>query len=104
MGIEGLDNLKADFHKTVDEVAEALRSQVAKYKIVDAGRGAQDSFGVSSERLRAAINKLEDEGYSVFIVETRTKTNEKPWKVKLLAAPGVTQKEAWQSVNPKAKT
>lgn len=83
---------KADSFHTV---ANALRGDVAKYGLLDVGTGVERLMGVSRTKLDTAIAMLIAEGYSKHLVKFDQLGTGHQTEMKVLAPPGVTQKDAW---------
>ena len=86
---------KADILHNTKKV---LTSEVDKKKYIDVGSGVEIGMGISSTKLAAAVAAAQYEGYTVHHISTPQVTqNGKLTKQKVLAGPGVTQKEVWQN-------
>jgi DNA-binding CsgD family transcriptional regulator len=84
--------------------ADMLERQVQEKKWVDVGRGVEASlpisdggrFGISKDKMQAAIGILEEKGYKVHTLKTPQVTaKDQQTTYKVLAMPGTTQKDAW---------
>ena len=53
-----------------ENIAQVLRDAVDRKKYVDVGLGTENHLNISKEKLKAAIYKLEDEGYVIQYVKT----------------------------------
>ena len=83
----------------IDTTANMLKDNM-KDGYLDIGEGTENWIGVSKEKLRTAVSKLENEGYNVYKFDSpQLGTNEKT-KYKVLAPPKATFKEV---VNNKDK-
>jgi predicted transcriptional regulator len=77
--------------------ANMLRKEVDEKKVVDIGKGVENSLGVSQQRLSTAAQILEKEGYGIHSVNIPQVTTQHETRAKVLAVPGLTQKEIWQN-------
>jgi DNA-binding phage protein len=75
--------------------ADTLRRHVEKKKFIDVGAGVEYQLGISKEKLKAAVNILKDEGYTLHYTQVPQLGTGKKTSVKYLAGPGVTGKEAY---------
>lgn len=73
--------------------ANILKENVEKKKYIDIGPGTEISMGVSSTKLKTAVEKLKDEGYTVHYIQVEQQGTGKKTTIKVLAAPGTTWKE-----------
>lgn len=55
--------------QATDNVAKVLKDAVDKNKYVDIGPGVDSWMGVSSTKIKAAVQKLEDEGYEKKLIQ-----------------------------------
>lgn len=77
-----------------EEVSNVLKDIVDKHKYVDIGEGSENMLNISKDRLKTAVKKLEDEGYSKYYMEIEQATNPgNKTSYQILCAPGVTWKE-----------
>lgn len=76
--------------------ANMLRDEVDAKGVVDIGKGTENAIGVSATRLSTAAGILKKEGYGVFPVNIQQVTTGHETRMKVLAKPGITQKEIWQ--------
>jgi hypothetical protein len=87
----------ADRANVIASTAASLKSQVDNYGMLDVGKGVENYMGVTSTRLNTALRALQKEGYVVHPVNTRQVATGKDTRTKVLAKPGVTQKEVWEN-------
>lgn len=85
---------KADI---LEATSEMLRQQVAKKKYVDVGKGVELHMGISHEKLKAARQLLEEEGYKLWYVPVQQLGTGKSTTMKVLAAPDTTYSEVWKN-------
>jgi hypothetical protein len=78
--------------------ADMLRRQVDEKGVIDIGKGTELSpqLGVAPDRLKVATSILKKEGYTTFNVPVPQLATGHETNVKVLAKPGITQKEVWQ--------
>lgn len=88
---------EADKQDVIQETANMLKDQVNQHGMVQVGKGVENYIGVTSTRLNTALTVLKQEGYEVHTVPVRQVGVGKDVKVKVLAKPDTTQKEAWQN-------
>lgn len=81
--------------EVLTNTVEMLREQVADQKYIDIGKGVENHVGISKEKLRAAVNILEEEGYSVHYLKVKQLGTGKETRLKVLAEPGT----EWAEVN-----
>lgn len=77
--------------------ADILRKNVEEKEFLDVGLGVENSIGVSNTRLATAVAVLQEEGYTLHRVKVPQAGTDKETEYKVLAKPGVTQKEVWQN-------
>lgn len=70
--------------------ADMLRQQVADKKFIDVGKGVEIHRGISSEKLKAAVSVLRNEGYELHKVPVPQLGTGKNTSVKVLCPPGTT--------------
>lgn len=68
----------------IDSITSELRNMLADGKYVDIGEGSEYILGVSTEKLRAAVKKLETEGYHVINYYQRQMTSINKTQMKVL--------------------
>lgn len=78
--------------------SDMLRRQVDEKGIIDIGIGVEvsASVGVSKDRLRTAAEMLKQEGYGIYRLKIDQLGTGKETDMRVLAKPGITQKEIWQ--------
>lgn len=74
-----------------------LRTEVDTKKYVDIGAGNEARLGMSKEKLATAVAMLEEHGYTTHIVPIPQIGTGKDTKTKVLAQPGVTQREVFDN-------
>lgn len=85
---------KADILMTT---ANMLKEQVAEKKYIDVGSGVEQHIGVGETKLKAAIAILQEQGYVVRPLNNPQLATGFDTRMKVLAAPGTTQKEVWEN-------
>lgn len=81
----------------LDTTTDVLRDNVDKHKYVDVGRGVESYLGVSDTKLKAAVMKLQEEGYNVYkFQETQVGTG-KNTTFKVLTDKGITYRDVFQN-------
>jgi len=85
--------------QVIDSVSETLKKEVAEKKYVDVSSGVEHlvNAGISKTRLDTTLAKLKQEGYGVFTVPLPQQTAPHDTWTRVLAAPGVTQKEVFNN-------
>lgn len=83
----------------LESTANVLRQSVADKKYVDVGMSTEFQLGISRQKMDTALAVLKDEGYSVHPVKIQQLGTGHMTELKVLVAPGVTQKEAWLNRN-----
>ncbi|HEY6022142.1 MAG TPA: helix-turn-helix domain-containing protein, partial [Candidatus Paceibacterota bacterium] len=83
---------KADILETT---ANMLKGAVDEKSYVDIGVGVERHLGISKEKLATAVARLQEEGYTVHPVKLEQLGTGKMTEFKVLAKPGVTQREVW---------
>jgi predicted transcriptional regulator len=78
----------AEKNAILTTTAAILRDQVAKKKYIDVGKGVELHMGISAEKLKAARQLLESEGYKLYYVNAEQLGTGKQTKIKVLVAPG----------------
>lgn len=76
--------------KVLDTVTDALRKAVAEKKYIDVGAGVEFQLDITNTRLRAALQKLKDEGYVVHEVKVEQLGTGNQTNMKVLAKPETT--------------
>lgn len=84
--------------KATDNVAEALREAVAEKKYIDVGAYVGSYLGVSDTRLKAAVTKLEEEGYERVTIKVEQLGTGEKTKMVVLAPKGTTAAEVQQHI------
>jgi transposase len=83
---------KADI---LTNTADMLQSQVDKKGYVDVGKGVENHIGVSKTRLDTALSVLKEKGYEVHTVKSLQLTTGHETNMRVLAAPGTTQRDVF---------
>ena len=78
-------------------VASMLKEQVDKKGYIDIGVGVENHIGVASTKLSTAVAMLKEQGYTVHSLKVTQLGTGKKTELKVLAKPGVTQKEVWEN-------
>ena len=68
--------------------AEAIRSEVDKYKIVDIGKGVEYQLNVKDTRKKAAVALLRDEGYETYNLSVKNVGSKNAKKQSVMVPPG----------------
>lgn len=80
----------------LQSTANMLKEQVAEKGFIDIGTGVEHHLlGISNTKLATAVAMLKEEGYVVHRVKIDQLSTVHQTDVKVLAAPGTTQKEVW---------
>ncbi len=77
----------------VQTTADILKDAVAKDKYIDVGRGVNHYLNVSDSKFKAALQKLQDEGYKIQYLNIDQLGTTHQTQLKVLVAPGVEWKE-----------
>ena len=83
---------KADVLKATSDM---LKRQVDEKKYIDIGVGIENHIGVSSNQLKTAVAMLKEQGYKVHKVKVQQVGTGLFTELRVLAPPGVTQKDVW---------
>lgn len=86
------ETMKARAEVTTN-TANMLKSNVESKKYIDIGPGVEIGMGISSNKLKTAVQQLKDEGYTVHYIQVEQLGTGKMTTIKVLAAPGVGYKE-----------
>jgi transposase len=70
-----------------------LRDQVAKKKYIQIGSGVENQLGITNNRLKDSVAILQEEGYTVHVIQVEQLGTGKYTHVKVLAPPGTTLSE-----------
>lgn len=90
-----LDPGKKDRADVLKTTASMLKDQVDQKGFLDVGTGVEHHIGVSSTKLSTALAVLKEQGYVVHRVKIDQLGTNHQTELKVLAKPGVTQKEVW---------
>lgn len=80
--------------KILDNVTTTLRDAVNKDGYIDVGSGIEFQLGITSTKLRSAIQKLKDEGYKTYEVKLEQLGTGHMTNYKVLTKPGTTWADA----------
>lgn len=83
---------KADKLQTL---ANVLKDQVDKKQMLDVGLGVEHHIGVSSTQLATAVQMLREQGYGLHKVKQTQAGTGLDTEYKVLASPGITQKDVF---------
>lgn len=104
MGLPGESSVRAllapgvkEKASVIDVTAKLLEDQVNEKKQIDIGSGVENYIGISQQRLAAAVAVVKEKGYTTHTFNEEQLGTGLDTKFKVLALPGVTQKEAWQN-------
>lgn len=75
--------------------SDMLKEEVASKKYVDIGAGVEQHLGMSATKLATAVAQLKEEGYAVHRIKVKQLGTGKDTTIKVLAAPGTTQREVY---------
>lgn len=84
---------ETDKAKVLDSTVAILKDQVDKKHYVDIGSGVEYHMNISNNKLKIAVAKLEEEGYTVHYVKVDQLGTGKQTTIKVLAAPDTTYSE-----------
>lgn len=79
------------------QTADILRDRVNQKDYVDVGTGVERHLGISRVRLKTAIEKLKEEGYTTHYVKVEQLGTGKETTVMVLAKPGVHTRDVYQN-------
>lgn len=85
----------ADRSNALQSVANKLKVEVDEKGIIDIGSGVENWLGVTKDKLATAITMLREWGYSVHRFKVPQVATGHNTEMKVLAGPGLTQKEVW---------
>lgn len=97
-----LKPIEDDRAKITDNVADALKQQIATSNYIDVGSGSSQLLGVSPQKLDTAVRKLiDEEGYTYQIIHVpqMAGSGDKFTTMKVLAAPGTTKEEIKENID-----
>ena len=86
-----------DKSDVIISTSNMLKDQVGRKQYIDIGSGVDAQIGVSRNRLDAAVEVLKEQGYTVHSVKVQQLGTGEQTTVKVLAAPGKTQKDIWSN-------
>lgn len=87
---------EADKTDVITNTANLVRERVDEAKIVDVGKGVENYLGVPNTRLNTSLEMLKQEGYGVYTFPGPQVGSDKNTKMKVIAVPGISQKEVWE--------
>lgn len=104
MGLAGESSVRALFNEQTRanknkaiEVAEVLKKEVEKKRMIDVGKGVEHELNVSSEKLNEALRILEIEGYNVYGGRMPQATNKRRGTVmQVLTMPDVPHSDIYE--------
>lgn len=79
-----------DKTNVIDNVSNMLKTELVKKPFLDVGSGSELSLNISETKLKAAISKLEEEGYTTHTIKLPQLGTKNETTYKVLVAPGVT--------------
>ncbi len=79
------------------QTAKMLKDEVDTKKMIDIGSGVETHLNISKEKLGAAVAILEEQGYMKHTFKEPQPGTKHKTEFKVLAMPGVTQREAWDN-------
>lgn len=82
---------------TAAKNADVLKQRVNELNYIDVGKGSEEWLGISRHNFDQAIKMLESEGYTVHNVDVKQMGTGKNTTLKVLAKPGVTDREVWKN-------
>ena len=88
-----LEHKKSQTSETVD----ILKKSVDEKGYIDIGLGVESQLGVSNNRLKTAVQKLEDEGYVTETIYIEQPGTGNMTTFKVLAAPGTAKEDIWKN-------
>ena len=88
---------EAEKQSNLQLTANMLRKQVDEKGVIDIGKGVCNSVNVSEGTLSTAAAMLKSEGYQIHQLKIEQLGTGKETWMKVLAKPGITQKEVWQN-------
>lgn len=110
MGLPGESSVRAllapgakERAEVITNIADMLKKEVGEKKYVDIGSGVETNLsadmrmGISKEKLGIAVTLLEEQGYRRHSVKIRQAGTGKDTDTKVLAGPGVSQREVWEN-------
>ena len=81
----------------LETTANMLKDQVTQKKYVDIGTGTELHMGVSDTKLKTAVARLQEEGYTVHYVKVEQLGTGQQTTIKVLAAPGTKYSEVFKN-------
>lgn len=77
--------------------AEVLKKQISEKSFIDIGAGIEHYMGISSTKLRAAVQMLVDEGYTKHYIQVKQAGTGKMTSIKVLAPPDASYSEVYKN-------
>ena len=97
-----LDSKTTQNRVKAKETADYLRNEIKEKRMVDVGSGVEAELGISSQKLRQAVQILEEEGYHIYQGRMPQANNPKQMTtIRALCAPDVDHKEIFEYGNVK---
>jgi len=93
-----LDPVLQDRNNVISTVGTMLKNSVDEKGFIDVGAGVENHLGVSRTKLNTALAAIKEDGYEVHYSEVKQLGTGKATSLKILAGPGVTNKEVYQAV------
>lgn len=77
---------------------DVIRERIKERGFIDVGEGTAQSLGLTETKLRAALQKLKDEGYGLYTIKEYDPTNPKHQTNKIVIGPeGTTRSDAYNA-------
>ena len=93
------DSLKVK-NEILNSTANVLKNSINENSYIDIGAGTELYLGVSQTKLKAAVSKLEDEGYEVHYIYVDQATNPgKKTTIKVLTPPGTKTSDIYDNLD-----
>ncbi len=86
-----------DRAEVLNTVSSMLRDEVNEKKYIDIGTGVEQHMGVSATKLKAAVAKLQGEGYTVHYLQVEQLGTGQKTTIKVLAKPGTPYSEVYRN-------
>lgn len=86
-----------DSLKVLDSTTNMLKEQVASKKYIDIGSGVEYHLGISNDKLKIAVTKLKEEGYTVHYIKVEQLGTGNQTTIKVLAAPNTPYGEVYRN-------
>lgn len=89
-----LKDVVEDRQSKIDSTADAIREYIDKGNYVDISKGINAQLGVGEATFKAAIKKLEEEGYTTTKIQQEQLGTQFKTTIKIICPPGTTYAEA----------